>query len=88
MSDKSDSREYFNMFDGENLIGKVPLSWKKKHLSMSVLIAQKVINCTECKNNFLCDKCDRLVNKTKKFWATLCELKRHSPDESGYMVPW
>ena len=37
VSDDLDREEYFNMFNGYNLITKVPLSWKKL-FSMGVVI--------------------------------------------------
>ena len=61
VSDILDRKEYFNMLDGGKLIAKVPLSWKKSLCSIST----KMRNCTDCKKDFLCEKCDKLVNQKK-----------------------
>ena len=39
------------MANGENLIAKVPLSWKKS-ISQGVVIPHKMRNCTNSKNIF------------------------------------
>ena len=74
VSDKLDRKEFFNMADGDKLIAKIPLSWKKS-FSMGVVIPHKMRNCTNCKENILCDDCDKLVNQNKEFSANLNELK-------------
>ena len=51
--------------DGGKLIAKVPLSWKKS-FGQGVVIPHKMRNCSDCKNDILCDECDKLVNQTKK----------------------
>ena len=61
VSDNLDRKEYFKMADGDNLIAKVPLSWKKS-FSRGVVIPHKMRNCSDCKNDSLCDRCDKLVN--------------------------
>ena len=86
VSDKLDRKEYFKMADGDNLIAKVPLSWKKS-FSQGVIIPHKMRNCVDCKNDSLCDNCDRLVNQRKEFSANLNELKREKPNDQGYMLP-
>ena len=54
------------MSDGDNLIAKVPRSWKKS-FSQGVVIPHKMRNCTNCKKDILCDNCDKLVNQRKEF---------------------
>ena len=54
------------MADGDNLIAKVPLSWKKS-ISQGVLIPHKMRYCTKCKKDILCESCDKLVIKRKNF---------------------
>ena len=44
VSDNLDRKEYFNMYNGDKLIAKVPLSWKKS-FSQAVVIPHKRINC-------------------------------------------
>ena len=86
VSDNLDRKEYFKMADGDNLIAKVPLSWKKS-FSQGVVIPQKMRYCTDCKNYSPCDSCDKLVNQKKEFSANLNELKRQPPNEFGHMLP-
>ena len=57
--------KYFKMVDVDNLTAKVPLSWKKS-FSQGV-IPHKRRNCSGCKNDSLCDRCDNLVNQKKIF---------------------
>ena len=86
VSDKLDRKEYFNMADGDKLIAKVPLSWKKS-FSQGVVIPHKMRNCSDCKEDTLCDNCDKLVNQNKEFSANLNELKREKPNDYGHMLP-
>ena len=44
-------------------------------------------NCTVCKIDSLCDRCDKLINQRKDFPASLNELKREAPNEFGHMLP-
>ena len=66
------------MANGDKLIAKVPLSWKKS-FSQGVVIPHKMRYCLSCKENILCDDCDKLVNQKKEFSANLNELKREKP---------
>ena len=86
VSDNLDRKEYFKMADGDKLVAKVPLSWKKS-FSQGVVIPHKMRNCDRCTNEILCDDCDKLVNQKKKFSANLNELKREKPNDLGYMLP-
>ena len=54
------------MSTGDKLIAKVPLSWKKS-FSMGAVMPHKTGSCNKCTKNILCDGCDKLVNKNKKF---------------------
>ena len=74
------------MADGDKLIAKVPLSWKKS-FSQGVVIPHKMKNCTECKKDILCERCDNLVNQKINFSANLNELKRQTPNVFGHMLP-
>ena len=86
VSDNLNRKEYSKMADGDNLIAKVPLSWKKS-FSQGVVIPHKMRNCIDCKKDILCDRCDNLVNQQKEFSANLNELKRKKPNEYGHMLP-
>ena len=74
------------MFDGDKLVAKIPLSWKKS-FSQGVVIPHKMRNCSDCTNEILCDGCDKLVNQKKEFSANLNELKREKPNDHGHMLP-
>ena len=60
VSENLDRKEFFKMFDGDKLKGKVPSNWKKG-FSYGVIIPHKLRNCNECDENVLCDNCDKLV---------------------------
>ena len=74
------------MADGDNLIAKVPLSWKKSS-SQGVIKPHKMRNCTEFKKHVLCETCDEVVNQKKEFSANLIQLKREKPNKTGHMLP-
>ena len=86
VSEELDRKEYFNMYNGDKLIAKEPLSWKKS-FSQGVVIPHKMRNCTDCKIDSLCDECDKLVNQRKEFSANPNELKRQPPNNFGHMLP-
>ena len=86
VSDNLDRKEYFKMYNGDKLIAKVQLSWKKS-FSQGVIIPHKMRNCSDCKKDTLCDSCDILVNQRKDFSANLNELKREKPNDFGHMLP-
>ena len=86
VSDNLDRKEYFKMADGDKLVAKVPLSWKKS-FNQGVVIPQKMRNCINCTKDALCDDCDKLVNQNKEFSANLNELKREKPNDLGDMLP-
>ena len=67
------------MANGNNLIPKVPLSWKKS-FSQGVVIPHKMRICSDCKKDILCGQCDKLVNQRKEFSANVNELKREAPN--------
>ena len=86
VSDNLNRKEYFKMANGDKLVAKVPLSWKKS-FSHGVVIPHKMRNCHYCKKDVLCDICDELVNQKKEFTANLNELKRLPLNELGHMLP-
>ena len=81
-----EKNENFKMVDGDNLIAKLPLSWKKSY-SQGVVIPHKMRNCSDCKKYILCDECDKLVNQRREFSANLNELKREAPNDFSHMLP-
>ena len=81
-----DRKEYFKTADGDNLIAKVPLSWKKI-FGQGVVIPHKMRCFTDCTKVILCDDCDKLVNRRKEFSANLNELKREAPNDFSHMLP-
>ena len=78
--------EYFKKFNGDKLIAKVPLSWKRS-FKMVVVIPHKMRNCNKCKKNILCGEYDKLVNQRKEFSANFIEMKREPPNKFGHMHP-
>ena len=86
VSDNLDRKEYFNMYNCDKLIAKVPLSWKKS-FSQGVVIPHKMRNFNDCEKDILRENCDKLVNQRKEFSANLNELKREPPNECGHMLP-
>ena len=74
------------MFEGDKLIAKVPLSWKKS-FNMGVAIPHKIKNCNKCSKDQICDDCVKLINQNKEISANLNELKREKPNEFGYILP-
>ena len=86
VSDNLDRKEYFKMFEGDKVIAKIPLSWKKS-FSQGVVIPLKMRNCNKCTKDTLCENCDKLVTQRKDFSANLNELKREKPNNSGHMLP-
>ena len=87
VSDNLNRKENFKTFDGDKLIAKLPLSWKKS-FRLGVLVPHKMNNCKKSSKNILHDDCDKLLNHTKECSANLNELKKQSPKEFGYMLPW
>ena len=74
------------MADGDKLVAKLPLSWKKS-FSHGVVIPHKMRNCNKCTKDQLCDGCDIIVNQRKEFSTNLNELKREKPNDHGHMLP-
>ena len=86
VSDNLDKKGYFKKFEGDKLVAKVALSWKKS-FSMGVVTPHKMRICNKCTKEILCDDCNKLVDQNKEFSAKLNELKRRSPKDFGHMLP-
>ena len=65
----------------------LPRSWKKSFDS-GIIIPTKMRFCKECNDNKMCVKCNNHINENKEFEANLNLLKRHPPNEFGYMLPY
>ena len=75
------------MLKGNTIQAKLPLSWKKSFES-GIIIPKKLRYCTNCKENKICNECDRRINQIKEFSPNFNELKRQPPNNKGYMLPW
>ena len=82
-----DRSQYFNMKEGKTISAMLPRSWKKSFDS-GIIIPVKMRFCNECTDNKTCNKCNNQINENKVFEANLNELKRHSPNEFGHMLPY
>ena len=76
----------FKMLNGDKLTATVPLSWKHS-FDNGVKIPHKQRTCSECKNDLLFDKCEKLVNHTKDFSRNLNELKLKSANKCRRRLP-
>ena len=65
----------------------LPKSWKKS-FDNGIIIPGKMRFCNGCNDKKVCNKCNYLINEIKEFEANLNELKRHPPNEFGYMLPY
>ena len=83
VSNNLDRKEFFKVADGDKLVAKVPLSWKKS-FSQGVVTPHKMRNCADCEEDILCDVCDNLVGQHKEFSANLNEIKREKPNDHGH----
>ena len=63
----------------------LPKNWKKSFNS-GIIIPRKMRFCNDSKDKKVCDKCNNRINENKEFEANLDKLKRHSPNEFGYML--
>ena len=70
-----DRFQYFKMIEVKNLSTMLPKSWKKSFKS-GVVIPTRMIFCTECTKEKLCNKCNNQVNGNKDFQTNLKELRR------------
>ena len=44
--------------------------------------------CNACKDGILCTLCNNQINENKEFEANLNLLKRKTPNDFGYMLPY
>ena len=82
-----DRSQYFKMKEGKKISAMLPRSWKKSFDS-GINIPKKMRFYNECNDKEMCNKCNNQINENKEFEANLNELKRHPPNEFGYMLPY
>ena len=75
------------MLEGKKLTAMLPRSWKKSFHN-GIVIPTKMSHCNACKDGILCITCNNQINENKEFEANLNELKRHPPNDFGYMLPY
>ena len=81
-----DRSQFFDMSEGKKISAMLPRSWKKS-FDKGFAIPVKMRRCNNCSGEILCDEFDIQINENKEFEAQLNELKRHSPNKCGYMLP-
>ena len=79
--------QYFKMIEGKKVSAMLPRYWKKSFDS-GIIISTRKRFCNECNDEKMCNKCSNQINENKEFEANLNELKRHPPNEFGYMLPY
>ena len=82
-----DSKKYFEMKEGKTVSGSFPLSWKKS-FEAGVVIPTRDRFCNKCSDDYICEDCESKTKQYKEFEANLNLLKRQSPNEFGYMLPY
>ena len=82
-----DRSQYFKMIEGKKISAMLPRSWKKS-FDNGVIIPEKMRFCNKCNDKKLCNKCNNQIKENKWFEANLNELKRHAPNDFGYMLPY
>ena len=82
-----DRSQYFKMIEGEKISAMLPKSWKKSFDS-GIIIPAKMRFCNDCNDKIMCYRCNIQINENKEFEANLNELKRHPPNDFGYMLPY
>ena len=82
-----DRSQYFDMLDGKKITAMLPRSWKKS-FNNGIVIPTKMRQCNACKNGILCTTCNNQIKENKEFEANLNLLKRKTPNDFGYMLPY
>ena len=82
-----DRSQYFKMKEGKKISAMLPRS-RKKSFNNGVLKPKKSRFCNECNIEKTCDKCNKNINESKEVEAKLNDLKRHPPNNLGYMLPY
>ena len=82
-----DRPQKFNMIEGKKITAMLPRSWKKS-FNNGIIKHTKIRRCDISNDKLLCEKCNNQVNKNKEFEANLNLLKRNTPNDFGYMLPY
>ena len=82
-----DRSQFFKMIEGQKISAMLPRSWKKSFNS-GVIVPAKMRFCNEYDGEKLCNKCNNQINENNDFEANLNELKRHSPNDFGQLLPY
>ena len=75
------------MKEGKKISAMLPRSWRKS-FNDGVIIPKKMRFCIDCNDKKLCNKSNYQINENKEFEANLNELKRHPPNDFGYMLAY
>ena len=76
----------FKMFDGQKLVTKQALSWKKQFI-VGVVIPSRNRNCAKCTKGLICTDCDKENIQKKVYASNLNDLKRKPPNIISHMLP-
>ena len=82
-----DRSQYFDKLDGNKITAMLPRSWKKP-FNNGIVIPTKMRHCNACEDGILCVTCNNQINENKEFEANLNLLKRKTPNDFGYMLPY
>ena len=82
-----DRSQKFDMLKGKKISALLPRPWKKS-FNNGVVIPVKMRRCNNCNGEILCNECNNQIIENKEFEADLNELKRHSANEFGNMLPY
>ena len=75
------------MIEGKKISAMLPIFWKKS-FNKGVIIPMRMRFFNERIDKIMCDKCNYKIDENKGFEVNLNELKRHPPNEFGYMLPY
>ena len=75
------------MIEGKKISALLPRLWRKS-FEIGIIIPTKMRFCNESSTEKTCDKCNNNIIENKEFEANLNELKRHPPNDFGYMLPY
>ena len=82
-----DRSQFFDTLDEKKISAMLPRSWKKS-FNDGIVIPTKMRQCNGCKDGILCATCNSQTNENKKFEANINLLKRKTPNQFGYMLPY
>ena len=75
------------MLEGKKISAILP-KLRKKSFNIGSTIPTKKRLCNECNDKEMCNNCNNQVIENKEFEANLNLLKRQTPNEFGYIVPY